>query len=91
MYIVIVKNKVKQSKKSEYMRHSRLFAEEVKRVAGCKNTYVLASVDYEDIVVNVEIWESKNAYEQYDGHVFLKYKEKLKPDFISNTTEIYML
>lgn len=91
MYIVIVKNKVKQSKKPEYMRDTRLFAEEMKKVTGCKNTYVLASADYEDVVVNVEVWESKRVYEEYDGHIFLKYKKKLKPNFISNTTESYML
>ena len=91
MYIVLVKNKVNKSKKTEYMRDSQLFAEEMKEVAGCKDTYVLTSADYEDVIVNVEVWESKYVYEQYDGHVFLKYKEKLKSNFISNTIETYTL
>ena len=41
MYIVLVKNKVNQSKKTEYMRDSQLFAEEMKEVAGCKDTCLL--------------------------------------------------
>lgn len=89
MYIVVVKNKIKQEKKLEYISDARLFAKDMMRVDGCTYADVLVSQDDADVVVNIEIWESKSVYEAYDGHVFLNHKERLKPNFISNTTEYY--
>lgn len=91
MYIILVKNKIKQEKKMDYIYASRLFAKDMLQVDGCTHAYVLESLDEEDVVVNVEIWESKSIYEAYDGHIFLNHKETLKPNFISNTIEHYSI
>ncbi len=89
MFVVIIKNKVNLSGKKEYIDESLLFAQDMEKVNGCMHSYVLESNDQEDIVVNLEMWESKEAYDKYDGSVFLKHKAKLKPYFLGNTTETY--
>ena len=37
-------------------------------------------------IINFEKWESKEVFKAYDGCAFLKYKQELKKNFISNTS-----
>ncbi len=89
MYIVVVKNKVKENCVEAYYEVSKRFAEDMKSVKGCKDAYVLKSLNNPDEITNVEHWESKEAKEADDGSVFLKYKPELKPLFLSNSAEEY--
>ncbi len=89
MYIVVIKNKVKENCEEAYFEVSKRFAEDMKKVEGCSDAYVLKSLDEKDVIVNVEHWVSKSAKDADDGSVFLKYKPELKPLFLSNTAEEY--
>lgn len=89
MYIVVIKNKVKENCEEAYYEVSKRFAEDMKQVEGCSDAYVLKSLDEKDVIVNVEHWVSKSAKDADDGHVFLKYKPELKPLFLLNTAEEY--
>ena len=91
MYIVVVKNKVEHVCRESYLQTSRKFAASMKEVAGCKNAYVLEDENGPDMIVNVEHWESKEAYDSYDSHVFMMYKPELKKGFLGNTAERYLL
>ncbi|MCD7840321.1 MAG: antibiotic biosynthesis monooxygenase [Erysipelotrichaceae bacterium] len=91
MFVVIIKNKVSLLGKQKYIEESLLFAQDMEEVNGCMHSYVIESNEQEDIIVNLEIWESKEAYEKYDGSVFFKHKAKLKPYFLGNTTETYIM
>lgn len=89
MYIVVIKNKVKENCEEAYYEVSKRFAEDMKQVEGCQDAYVLKSLEQKDVIVNVEHWASKEAKEADNGSVFLKYKSELKPLFLSNSAEEY--
>lgn len=89
MFVVLVKNKVELECLSDYIQVSKKFAQDMNNVEGCTMAKVLTSSTEKDIVTNLEIWESKEAYDKYDGSIFLKYKPELKKGFLGNTTETY--
>lgn len=91
MFVVIIKNKVRLEGKEDYLKASKLFAGDMKNVEGCCDALVLDSIDENDVVVNLELWNSKEDFDRYDGSVFMKHKSNLKPNFLGNTTELYNL
>lgn len=90
MYVVMIRNNVENEYKDGYMKISRAFAQEMEQVTGCVKAEVMRS-NLDDSIVNVEYWESKDVYEQYDGAVFMKYKKQLKEGFLGNTTETFII
>ncbi len=86
--VVLITNKVKLEGKNAYIEASKKMAKETELVDGCVRSIVLLS-DVEDEVINLEIWESKDKFEQYDNSAFLKYKSELRPNFLGNTVKIY--
>lgn len=86
--VVVITNKVKLEGKNAYIEASKKMAKETEEVEGCICSKVLLS-DVEDEVINLEVWESKEKFDQYDKSAFFKYKAELKPNFLGNTTKIY--
>lgn len=91
MYLVIVKNIVKEDGINDYIETSKKFAEDTSNIKGCLGSEVYKEVNTSNCVVNIERWENKEVFEAYDGSIFLKYKEELKKNFINNTTTILEL
>lgn len=89
MYILVIKNIVKENGINEYIEVSKKMAEDTKKIAGCIDSIVCIDNVEKNCVVNIETWESKEAFEKYDGSAFLKYKVELKKNFIGNKTSIF--
>lgn len=89
MYICLIKNKVSPDHITEYLEGAKAFAEDMKSVDGCVDAYIMQSDLDKDIVVNVEVWRSKEDKTNDDGSVFLKHKPNLRPYFLGNEFESY--
>ena len=89
MFVVIIKNKVKEGFKKEYLEASKLMAKDTSMIDGCISALALDSKSEDHVIVNYECWENEAAFKAYDGSAFFKYKSMLKPYFEGNTTELY--
>lgn len=89
MYLCLIKNKVCPEHIQQYIEAARAFAQDTKTVKGCIDAYIMQDAQNEDIIVNVELWKSKEDKDQDDGSVFLKHKPNLRPFFLGNEFEAY--
>lgn len=89
MYAVIIRNKVRPGMRGRYVEVSQRFAAEMRKLSGLHDFRVLVSDDDKDTVVDLLLWESREAAAADDGSVFLSFKPELKPLFESNVTETF--
>lgn len=89
MYILVIKNTIKENGINDYVEVSKKMAEDTKKIEGCIDSIVCIDTVEKNCVVNIEMWTSKEAFEKYDGSAFLKYKVELKKNFMGNTTSIF--
>lgn len=92
MYVVMVKNEVEPDCRDVYVEESKSFAADMRGVPGCLAAQVLepAGNRSDSSVINLEIWESKEAHDACDGSVFLAHKAALKRGFLGNETSSWV-
>lgn len=88
MYIVLIRNKILEDHRNEYIEESKRMTEDMNNLDCCISSYVLENKK-PDEVLNLTIWESEEAFEKHNLEIFLKHKPGLKPYFVRNTTEVY--
>ncbi len=89
MYIVVIENTVKQDSIEKYAEVSTRFMNEMKTLPGMMDALVWKDEHNPSQILNVMMWESKDASKADDGSIFLKYKAELRPYFITNTSRTF--
>ncbi|WP_270748763.1 antibiotic biosynthesis monooxygenase [Lactobacillus amylovorus] len=88
MIIQNVNNTVKDGKKNDYIVQAKLFVDDLKKVTGCMDAGVFDE-EKDNTVQIISIWNNEEAMNSKEaGNVFLSHKAQLKPNFISNTTNV---
>lgn len=88
MIIQNVNNTVKDGKKDDYIAQAKFFVDDLKKVAGCMDAGVFDEEKGNKVRI-ISIWNDEQAMNSKEaGNVFLSHKAQLKPNFISNTTDI---
>lgn len=87
MILQIVDNTIRPEGKAGYLAAARDFAaDSTQNDAGCIRMEVLCREDQPDHIYIVSAWETEEAMQA--SATFLKYKARLKPAFLGNTTTI---
>lgn len=89
MYAVLIRNVAKPGRAAEYLEVSQRFAEAMRELPGLVDFRVLVSDDDPSVVLDLLLWESREAAKADDGSTFLRFKPELKPLFAGNTTETF--
>ena len=91
MYIVMVRNIAKEGMETEYRDISKRMMEEMKELEGCVDARVLQAEEQASVIIDEIVWEDKEGSRIDDGSIFMKYKSQLKPLFLKNTTETFIV
>lgn len=89
MYAVVIRNTVRAGKSKEYVEVSRRFAGAMRELPGLVDFRVMVLDDNPDVVIDLLLWESREAAKADDGSAFLRFKPELKPLFEGNSTETF--